>query len=169
MSNWWKLPFFIWKLQSKSLPQITLLGSVAVNEIFALKCTTTIYNTSNGGLPSGISAFVQLLAQVIKNIFVCNFLYFSCIWNPIYARLILSSALYSPNVKLVKTTILGIEITIAITTSNNVTRACATTIYNTADGALTSGTSALVQPFVQIINNIFVPNFLFSSSIRNPT
>ena len=28
MSNWWKRPFLIWELYSKSLPQITLLGSV---------------------------------------------------------------------------------------------------------------------------------------------
>ena len=40
------------------------------------KCTTTIYNTSNGGLASGISTFVQLLAQIINNIFVSNFLHF---------------------------------------------------------------------------------------------
>ena len=43
------------------------------------------------------------------------------------------------------------EITIEITTSNNVPRKCTTTIYITANGALTSGISAFVQLLAQII------------------
>ena len=159
MSNWWKQPFLIWEIQSQSLPKITLLGSVQV----------PFTNTANGGLASGISAFVQLLAQIINNIFVCNFLHFCCIWNPTYARTSMSSGLYSSNVKLVKTTTLGIEITIDIIAANNVTSKCATTIYNTANGALTSGISVFVQLVAQIINNIFVSNFLHFCYIRNPT
>ena len=60
-------------------------------------------------------------------------------------------------------------ITIEITTLNNVTRKCTTTIYNTANGALTSGIRAFVQLLAQIINNIFVSNFLHFCSIQNPT
>ena len=50
-----------------------------------------------------------------------------------------------------KTTIIDMGITIEITTSNNDTRKCTTTIYNTANGALTSGISAFVQLLAQII------------------
>ena len=46
---------------------------------------------------------------------------------------------------------------------------CATTIYNTANGALTSGIFAFVQLFAQIINDIFVSNFFLFCYIRNPT
>ena len=81
----------------------------------------------------------------------------------------LSSVLYSTNIKLVKTTFLDMGITIAITTSNNVTRKYATTIYNTANGAFTSGINAFVQLLAQIINNIFVSNILHFCCIRNPT
>ena len=70
------------------------------------KCTTTIFNTANGALTSGISAFGQLLVQIFNNIFVCNILHFCCIRNPTQAITILSGALYSANVKLVKTTFL---------------------------------------------------------------
>ena len=59
--------------------------------------------------------------------------------------------------------------TIEITTSNNVTRKCTTTIYNTAKGDLTSGISAFFNLVVQIINNNFVSNFLLCSCIQNPT
>ena len=58
---------------------------------------------------------------------------------------------------------------IEITTSNNVTRKCANTIYNTDNGALTSGIIAFVQLFAQIINDIFVSYFLLFWCIRNPT
>ena len=78
------------------------------------KCATTIYNTANGALTSGISAFVQLLPQIIKNIFVSNLLVFCCIQNPTQAITILSGALYSANVKLVKTNLLDMQITIEI-------------------------------------------------------
>ena len=37
------------------------------------KSGTTIYNTANGSLTNGISAFVQLLAQIINNIYVLKF------------------------------------------------------------------------------------------------
>ena len=50
--------------------------------------------------------------------------------------------------------------TIEMTISINVTRTCATTIYNTANGALTSGISAYVQLLAQIIKNIFVSNLV---------
>ena len=46
-------------------------------------------------------------------------------------------------------------ITIEITTSNNVTRKYANTIYNTGNGALSSGIIASVQLIEQIINDIF--------------
>ena len=59
-------------------------------------------------------------------------------------------------------------ITIESIKSNNVIRKCITTIYNTANGALTSGISVFVKLFEQIINNIFVFNFLLSSCIQNP-
>ena len=60
-------------------------------------------------------------------------------------------------------------ITIEITISKSVTRRCATTIYNTANGALNSGISALlVKFFAQIFNDIFVSNFLLFCCIRNP-
>ena len=48
------------------------------------------------------------------------------------------------------------KLTIEITTSNNVTRKCTTTIYNTAIGELTSGISVFFQLVVQIINTNFV-------------
>ena len=48
------------------------------------------------------------------------------------------------------------KLTIEITTSNNVTRKCTTTIYNTANGELTSGISVFFQLVVPIIINIFV-------------
>ena len=51
------------------------------------------------------------------------------------------------------------KLPIEITTSKNVTRKCTTTIYNTANGELTSGLSAVVQLLAQIINNIFVFKF----------
>ena len=70
---------------------------------------------------------------------------------------------------MVKTTILDRGITIEITTSNKVTGKCTTSIYNTAIGALTSGISAFVQLLAQIINKIFVSNFLLFRCIRNPT
>ena len=73
---------------------------------------------------------------------------------------ILSGALYSANVKLVKTTVLDMGITIEITISNNVTRTCATTIYNTANDALYIGISAFVHLLLQTINNIFDSYFL---------
>ena len=41
--------------------------------------------------------------------------------------------------KFVKTTVLDMGITVEIITSNKVTRTCANTIHNTANGALTSG------------------------------
>ena len=44
------------------------------------KSGTTIYNTANGALPSGIRAFVQLLEQIINNIFVSTFLLF-CVFE----------------------------------------------------------------------------------------
>ena len=59
-------------------------------------------------------------------------------------------------------------IRIEITTSNNVTRKFATTIYNTANGAFTGGISAFVELLAQIINNIFVSNFFFFCCICNP-
>ena len=58
-------------------------------------------------------------------------------------------------------------ITIESTTSNSVTIKCVTTIYNTPNGALTSGISAFVQLFKKIINNNFFSNFFFG--IRNLT
>ena len=54
-----------------------------------------------------------------------------------------------------------------ITTSNYVIRNCVTTIYNIANGALTSCISGFVQLFEQITNNIFVSNFFFFGCIRN--
>ena len=133
------------------------------------KCVTTIYNNSNGMLTSGISAFLQLFEKTINNILVLNFLLFSGIRNPIDAITTLSGTLYSANVKLMKTTVLDMRITIESTTSNNVTKKCVTTIYNTANCTLTYGISVFVQLFAQILNNIFVFNFLFFSCIRNPT
>ena len=50
-------------------------------------------------------------------------------------------------------------ITIEITTWINVTSRCANSIYNTANGTLTSGIIAFVQLFAQIINNNFVSTF----------
>ena len=47
------------------------------------KCVTFAYNTANGALTSGIIALVQLFKKIINNIFVFNFLLFSCIQNPI--------------------------------------------------------------------------------------
>ena len=132
------------------------------------KCATTIYNIANGALTSGISAVFQLLSQIINEIFVSNFLLFCCIQNPAQAITILPGALYSANVKVVETTVLDMGITIEITNSNNVTRTCKTTIYNTSNGALTSGISAFVQLLAQIINNIFASNFLLFCCIRNP-
>ena len=60
-------------------------------------------------------------------------------------------------------------ITIEITTSNNVTRTYANTIYKSANGVLTSGIIAFVQLFAQIINDIFISNFLLFCCIQNPT
>ena len=60
-------------------------------------------------------------------------------------------------------------ITIESTTSNNNTRKSVTTIYNTANGVLTSDISAFVQLFDKIINNNFCCNFLLFCCIRNPT
>ena len=94
-------------------------------------CSTTIYNNSNGMLTFGISAFVQLFEKTINNNFVFNFLLFSGIRNPIDAITTLSGTLYSANVKLMKTTVLDMRITIESTTSNNVTRKCGTTIFTT--------------------------------------
>ena len=59
-------------------------------------------------------------------------------------------------------------ITFESTTSDRVTITCVTTIYNTANGALTSGISAFVQLFMKIINNKFFYNFLFFTFLRNP-
>ena len=59
-------------------------------------------------------------------------------------------------------------ITIEITTSNKVIRTCASTIYNTANGAHKSGNSVFVQFFVQLFNEICVVNFLLFCGIRNP-
>ena len=59
-------------------------------------------------------------------------------------------------------------ITFESTTSDSVTITCVTTIYNTANGALTSGISAFVQLFMKIINKKFFSNFLFFSCLRNP-
>ena len=72
---------------------------------------------------------------------------------------IFSYVLYRANVKLVKRTVLDMGITIESTTSNKNTRKCVTTIYNTANGVLTSDISAFVQLFEKIIN-IFVSNLL---------
>ena len=58
-------------------------------------------------------------------------------------------------------------ITIESTKSNNVTRTCATTIYNTANGALTSAISAFVQLLAEKNNDIFVSNFLLFCCIQN--
>ena len=121
---------------------------------------TSIYNTANGALTSGIGALVQLLAEIINKI-VSNFLLFCCIGNPTQALTPLSGALYSTNDKLVKNDRSLYQITIEITTSNNVTKNCATTSYNTSNGSLTSGISAFLQILAQIKNNIFVFNFLF--------
>ena len=117
------------------------------------KCTTTIYNTANGALTIGIHAFVQLLAQIINDIFFSNFLLFCRIRNQTQAITILSGALCSANVKLVKTSVLDMGVTIEITNSNNVTRRCESTSYNTANGALTSCISAFVQLLAKIIND----------------
>ena len=73
-------------------------------------------------LTSGIKAIFQLVVQIINNIFVSNFLFFYFIQNPSKAITMLSGALYSANVKLVKTTILDMGITIEIIISNNVIR-----------------------------------------------
>ena len=61
------------------------------------------------------------------------------------------------------------EITIEITTSNNVTRLCPNTLYNIANCAVFSGIITFVQPFAQFINDIFVSNFLLFCCIRNAT
>ena len=132
-------------------------------------CGNTIYNTANAALTSGIIYFVKHLAQIINDIFLSNLLLVCCIRNPTQAIIIPSGALYNANLNLVKTKFLDMGITIEITTSNIVTRTCANTIYNTANGALTSGIIAFVQLFAQIINDIFVSNFLLFCCIRNPT
>ena len=132
-------------------------------------CATTIYNTANGALTSAISAFVQLLAEKNNDIFVSNFLLFCCIRNRTQGITILSGALCTASVKLVKTNVLDMGITIEITNSNNVTRKGTTTIYNTANDALTSGIHAFVELLAQIINDIFVSHFLLFSCIRNKT
>ena len=142
---------------------------ITISNNVTWKWATTIYNTAYGALTSGSSSYVQLLVQIIKNIFVFNFLLFCCIRNPTQAIAILSGALYSEYVKLVKATVLDMGITIEIRTSNNVTRKYATTIYNIANGVLTSGISAFFQLLQQINNNIFVFNFLFFCCIRNTT
>ena len=55
------------------------------------------------------------------------------------------------------------KIRIEISTSNNVTRECATTIYNIANGALTRGISAFVQLLAQIIKRIsFLIFYIFA-------
>ena len=46
-------------------------------------CETTIYNPENGAIPSRISAYLQLLVQIIKNIFIWSFLLFCFIGNRI--------------------------------------------------------------------------------------
>ena len=121
------------------------------------KGVTTIYNTAYGAPTSGITGLVKLFKKIINNTFFSNFLLFSCIRNPTYAIRILSGA----KVKILKTTVLEMGITIEITTSNCVTIKCVSTIYNTANGALTSGISAFVQLFKKIINNNFFSNFFF--------
>ena len=128
-------------------------------------CANTIYNTANGALTSGIIAFVQLLAQIINDIFVSNILNFCSIQNPTQAITILSGALDSANVKLVKTAVLDMQITIEITASNNVSRTCANSIYNTSNDALTSAMFSFVHLFAQIINDIFVFKFLLFLSV----
>ena len=60
------------ELQSKSRSQITLLGNAQL-------AFTTLLAV---GLLIGISAYVQLLVQIINNILVSNFLHFCCIRNP---------------------------------------------------------------------------------------
>ena len=79
-------------------------------------CANTIRNTTNGALISGIIASFYFFAQIINNIFVSNFFFFSCIRNPTNGIIVLSGALYSTNVKVVKTTVLDMGITFEITT-----------------------------------------------------
>ena len=70
--------------------------------------------------------------------------------------------------KFVQTTVLDMGITIEIIISNNVTRTCEITIYNTANDAFTSGIIAFVQFLAQIINDIFVSNFFLFFCTGNP-
>ena len=79
--------------------------------------------------------------------------------QPIGRITIISSALCSATDKLVKTTIFEIEITLETISSKKISRKCATTIKNIANGALTSVMSAFLQLFLQIFNEFFVSNF----------
>ena len=142
---------------------------ITTSNIISRTCATTIYNTANGALFRCISGTVQLLTQIFIDIFVSIFLLFCCIQNTTQGIKDLSGAKNSANVKLVKTYFHDMGITIEITTSNNVTRTCETTIYNTANGALNNSINAFFQFVAQIFNVIFVCKILFCCYIRNPT
>ena len=142
---------------------------ITTSKILTRTCGTTNYNTAKGAHNSGISDFVKLFAEIFNHIFVSNFLLIYCIRNPIQVIKILSPALYSATVNVVKTTVLNMGITIEITTSKILTRTCTTTTYNTANGAPTSGISAFVQLFAQIFNYILLSNLLLFCYIRNIT
>ena len=124
------------KLVKTTILEMKLTIEITTSKNVTRKCTTTIYNTAKGELTSGLSSVVKLLAQIINNNFVSNFLLFALL-------------LYSKSDKGIKILshqkILDMGITIQITTSNNVTGKCTTNIYNTATGALTSGISVFVQ------------------------
>ena len=68
-----------------------------------------------------------------------------------------------------KTTILDVGITIELTISNNVIRRVQPPFTKLLMVRLLGGTNAYVELLVQIINNIFVSNFLLFCCIRNPT
>ena len=70
-------------------------------------------------------------------------------------------------IKMVKTTILGMVITMATTTTKSVTRTSTVTIPNTAPSALASGITVPFQVFAKSTNTTIVPNFLISHN-RNP-
>ena len=130
--NFWKRPFLIWEYNGNQyLKNVTESVQTPFTTLLTVRFLLAVI------------AFVQLFAQIITDIFVSNFLLFCFIRNPTEAITFLSGELYSANIKLVKTTFVDMGITIEITTSNNVTRTCANTIYNTANGALPIGINCL--------------------------
>ena len=130
------------------------------------RCATTIYNTAHGALTNCISAFFQFFAQIFNDIFVCKFLLCCYIRIPTQAITIAIRCALQHNCQIGKNNhFYEMGITIEITISNSVTRKCATTIYNTAHGALTNCISAFLKFLAQIFNDIFVCKLLLCSFI----